>query len=221
MRRRRSSYASSRRIKRLSSYLPDLEASLLEEPNEAVEAYQARQPLVIPDKFQHVDLNQLAVAEQHSEELKAVLQRVHPFSSLHWGYCCRSDGRETLPRDHSQILRHPILRWQILSPMTKGSLGTHHLNETIQQAVNPAQSGKAQLQIGGRLFREGDRVIQRRNNYTLNVFNGDIGRVIQLDSESMSGIVAFTDDKEVAYEREHLPELELAYAITIHKSQGQ
>ena len=76
------------------------------------------------------------------------------------------------------------------------------------------------MQIGGRLFREGDRVIQRRNNYTLNVFNGDIGKIIRLDNESMSGVVAFADDKEVAYEREHLPELELAYAITIHKSQG-
>ena len=208
-----------KRIKRLSTYLPDLEASLLEEPNEAIEAYQARQPLVIPDKFQHVDLNELAVAEQHSEELKAVLQRVHPFSSLHWGYSAvamvEKLYREIIPKYYGADIEI-----QILSPMTKGSLGTHHLNDTIQQAVNPAQSGKAQLQIGGRLFREGDRVIQRRNNYTLNVFNGDIGRIIRLDNESMSGIVAFTDDKEVAYEREHLPELELAYAITIHKSQG-
>ena len=208
-----------KRIKRLSDSLPDLEASLLEEPNDAVEAYQARQPLVIPDKFQHVDLNELAVAEQHSEELKAVLQRVHPFSSLHWGYSAVAMVEklycDIIPKYHGADTEI-----QILSPMTKGSLGTHHLNETIQQAVNPAQLGKAQLQIGGRLFREGDRVIQRRNNYTLNVFNGDIGKIIQLDSESMSGIVAFADDKEIAYEREHLPELELAYAITIHKSQG-
>ena len=66
-------------------------------------------------------------------------------------------------------------------------------------------------------------VIQRRNNYDLNVFNGDIGRIISIDSESMSCLVAFVagkEIKEVAYEKEHLPELELAYAITIHKSQG-
>ena len=210
------------RIKRLAAQMPDLEASLLQEPDEAISAYQARQPLTIPEKFQHVDLEKLATTEQDSEALKEVLRRVHPFSSLHWGH----SAVDMVVKLYTQIIpkyHGADTEVQILSPMSKGSLGTHNLNEVIQQAVNPPTAGKAQVQAGGRLFRVDDRVIQRRNNYELNVFNGDIGRIIELDSENLSGIVSFSQGqevKEVVYERAQLPELELAYAITIHKSQG-
>jgi exodeoxyribonuclease V alpha subunit len=77
--------------------------------------------------------------------------------------------------------------------------------------------------LGGRIFRVGDRVIQKRNNYELLVFNGDIGTITAVDPEEMTFEVVYTSGKqtkEVIYEREHLIELDLAYAITIHKSQG-
>ena len=71
------------------------------------------------------------------------------------------------------------------------------------------------------LTRESDRVIHRRNNYDLNVFNGDIGKIINIDNEELTAIVSFyPDNREVSYKKEDIMELDLAYAITIHKSQG-
>ncbi|MCK5196266.1 MAG: ATP-binding domain-containing protein, partial [Desulfobulbaceae bacterium] len=110
---------------------------------------------------------------------------------------------------------------QVLSPMTRGSLGTVNINTILQKTVNPQQPGKRQLQFGEKIFREGDRVIHRRNNYDLNVFNGDIGKILSIDSEDITCIVSFyPDNREVIYQKEDMAELDLAYAITIHKSQG-
>ena len=112
---------------------------------------------------------------------------------------------------------------QILSPMTKGSLGTYSLNRLIQESVNPGGQGKAQLMIGERVFRVGDRVIQKRNNYDLEVFNGDIGTVSNVDNEDITVSVSYKSngaERLVVYEKDALNEIELAYAITIHKSQG-
>jgi exodeoxyribonuclease V alpha subunit len=75
--------------------------------------------------------------------------------------------------------------------------------------------------VGERLFREGDRVIHRRNNYDLNVFNGDIGKIVSLDNEELTAVIAFyPDNRVVHYKKDDIMELDLAYAITIHKSQG-
>ena len=105
--------------------------------------------------------------------------------------------------------------------MTRGSLGTISLNKMIQDAANPARQGKSQLQVGERMLRVGDRVIHRRNNYDLGVFNGDIGTIRQIDNEELTCNVAFfPDGREVLYQRDDISELDLAYAITIHKSQG-
>ncbi|HBI21378.1 MAG TPA: recombinase RecD, partial [Legionella sp.] len=71
------------------------------------------------------------------------------------------------------------------------------------------------------ILREGDRVIHRRNNYDLNVFNGDIGKIIEIDNENLTCLVSFSpDNRMVHYEKDDIMELDLAYAITIHKSQG-
>lgn len=113
------------------------------------------------------------------------------------------------------------LEIQILSPMTRGSLGTVSLNRMIQDAANPQRQGKSQLIVGERTFRTGDRVIHRRNNYDLGVFNGDIGVIREIDNEELSCRISFfPDSREVVYQRDDIMELDLAYAITIHKSQG-
>lgn len=87
--------------------------------------------------------------------------------------------------------------------------------------MNPEASGKAQVVIGERVLRVGDRVIHRRNNYDLNVFNGDIGRIVSIDTVDLGCIVRFApDNRQVPYKKDDMLELDLAYAITIHKSQG-
>ena len=78
--------------------------------------------------------------------------------------------------------------------MTRGSLGTANLNKVIQQVANPPVNGKLQIKVGERIFREGDRVIHRRNNYDLNVFNGDIGNIVMIDNEALTCIVSFYPD---------------------------
>jgi exodeoxyribonuclease V alpha subunit len=110
---------------------------------------------------------------------------------------------------------------QVLSPMTRASLGTATLNRNLQQAVNPDTEGKGQLILGERIFRVGDRVIHRRNNYVLGVFNGDIGIIERVNALDLTCVVRFfAGDREVEYQKDEISELELAYAITIHKSQG-
>ncbi|MBU1343151.1 MAG: ATP-dependent RecD-like DNA helicase, partial [Proteobacteria bacterium] len=110
---------------------------------------------------------------------------------------------------------------QILSPMTRGSLGTINLNTMIQETSNPFAGGKRQLKVGERIFRIGDRVIHRRNNYELGVFNGDIGMIKDIDNIELTCQVAFyPDNRVVDYKQNDMMELDLAYAITIHKSQG-
>jgi len=176
--------------------------------------------LVVPKKFQHVDIEKLLAAGTQVEELLAVAKKVHPWSSLHYGLTA-SDVVRKLYLDWIPKYLGEDVEIQIITPMTRGSLGTLSLNRMIQESANPAQKGKSQLLVGERIFRIGDRVIHRRNNYDLGVFNGDIGVIKAIDNEELACAVSFfPEGRTVEYQRDDIPELDLAYAITIHKSQG-
>jgi exodeoxyribonuclease V alpha subunit len=110
----------------------------------------------------------------------------------------------------------PLADVQVLTPMRKNLLGTENLNDVIQAALNP--SGPS-LTRGCTHFRRGDRVMQIRNNYDKEVFNGDIGFIKEVDEENRALAVLF-DGRPVRYEQSELDELVLAYACSIHKSQG-
>ena len=105
---------------------------------------------------------------------------------------------------------------QVLSPMQRGAVGASNLNQMIQEAVNPGETG---FRRGGVQFRVRDKVMQIRNNYEKEVFNGDIGIVESTDPEERELTVSF-EGRSVPYDISELDELVLAYAVTIHKSQG-
>ena len=123
---------------------------------------------------------------------------------------------------------------QILTPTKKGPLGTRELNKTLQNYINPENKSKKEKKFGEITFREGDRVMQIKNNYDIfwdrevlgvyenstGVFNGEIGRIEKIDLSEKQLKVVFDDGKNVWYQFQELDQLELAYAITIHKSQG-
>jgi exodeoxyribonuclease V alpha subunit len=108
---------------------------------------------------------------------------------------------------------------QVLAPMHRGSAGVGHLNERLQEAWNPPWPDRPELLRGSRRFRVGDRVIQTVNNYDKGVFNGDIGTVARIDLADQAITVAFPD-AEVVYDFADYDELQLAYALSVHKSQG-
>jgi exodeoxyribonuclease V alpha subunit len=108
---------------------------------------------------------------------------------------------------------------QVLTPMQRGSAGAAYLNQRLQQALNPKDASRPEAQRGGRTLRLGDRVIQIRNNYDKNIFNGDVGAVVAVNTEGSEITVRFAD-VEINYDYSELDELMLAYALSIHKSQG-
>ena len=123
---------------------------------------------------------------------------------------------------------------QVLTPTKKGSLGTKELNKSLQEKINPKSDSKKEKKYGDTIFREGDRVMQIKNNYDIfwdrtvdgvyetgtGVFNGEFGRIEKIDEQEKQIKVEFDDGKVTWYMYSELDELELAYAITIHKSQG-
>ncbi len=124
----------------------------------------------------------------------------------------------------------PIRDIQVLCPTKLGPTGTQALNVELQNLLNPERRGKPQLQSASRVFRVGDKVMQVRNNYEIvwnriggeqgvGAYNGDIGIVESIDPRTRSMVVRM-DDRRLLYQAENLSELEIAYAITVHKSQG-
>lgn len=125
---------------------------------------------------------------------------------------------------------------QVLTPMRNGILGVNSLNEQLQKFINPPSPDKSEKEIAGTIFREGDKVMQVKNNYQLSweqrsasgrifdtgsgIFNGDMGIVTKINNTTNYIEVVFDDDRYVTYDTKQAEELELAYAITIHKSQG-
>ena len=108
---------------------------------------------------------------------------------------------------------------QVLSPMHRGAVGVTNLNRLMQAALNPATPNKAERRLGGRLLRVGDKLMQVRNNYDKETFNGDIGRLVAIDLENQTFTVTI-DGRPVRYDWAEADELVHAYAISVHKSQG-
>ena len=135
-----------------------------------------------------------------------------------------------LPRTYGKATEGGI---QIITPSRKGEAGTENLNRLLQASLNPPEKGKRELKFRETIFRVGDRVMQTKNNYDIEwesgdgvdqtagsgVFNGDIGTVVFIDTADREMVVRF-DDKEATYTGDMLDELEHAWAVTVHKSQG-
>lgn len=109
---------------------------------------------------------------------------------------------------------------QVLTPMNRHLLGTRSLNEVLQAALNPANELKFEIERFGTTFRVGDKVIQTQNNYDKEVFNGDIGHIAAIQTEPTKVSVRFEGQRVIDYEPGELDELQLAYALSVHKSQG-
>lgn len=129
----------------------------------------------------------------------------------------------------------PLKDIQVLTPMRKGDVGVIQLNKSLQNTLNPEHILKKEKQSGDNLYRVGDKVMQIKNNYSIEweirkegvliekgegVYNGDIGEIRDIDHEASSMTIVFDDEKEVDYEFGNLDELTLSYATTVHKSQG-
>jgi exodeoxyribonuclease V alpha subunit len=117
----------------------------------------------------------------------------------------------------------PVRDVQVLTPMHRGPCGSLALNDALQAALNPSRAGAtapAEVTHGARVFRVGDKVMQLRNDYDRNVWNGDVGLVTSIEAEDDTLTVRYDADRDVLYDRGSFDELSLAYACSVHKSQG-
>ena len=200
--------------------------------------------LIYGGRFSTIRLNE--IFRQASESL--IVTNAH---AINGGEMPRLDVKDKdfffLPRHGSQEIAHTVADLcknrlpraygekaaagiQVISPSRKGEAGTENLNVLLQSVLNPSQFGKKEYEYRGVVFRQGDRVMQIKNNYDLawkrndgtegnGVFNGDIGFIYDIDFSAQEFDIVF-EDKSVRYGFSSLEELEHAYAITVHKSQG-
>jgi len=113
----------------------------------------------------------------------------------------------------------PVNDIQVLTPMNRGKLGATNLNAVLQEALNPPAPEKSEMEHLNRVFRVGDKVIQLRNNYDLEVFNGDIGLIKDIQPEDQEALIEFPQG-EITFQTSDFLDLAHAYAVTVHKSQG-
>jgi exodeoxyribonuclease V alpha subunit len=173
---------------------------------------------MIPEKLRHVDLSRFHEAQGDIDKLKTIIKSVHPWSALHYGL----SGLDVVLRLYTKTIPEYFgkdTEIQVLTPQIRGSLGTLSINQNIQEAVNPERDSVRQLKLGDRILREGDRVMQTRNNYNIGVYNGDIGKILSIDLETGQCEIQF-GGQPLIYRKEDLTEIALAYGVTIHKSQG-
>lgn len=138
--------------------------------------------------------------------------------------------KNRLPRFKEGL--NPLTQIQVMTPMRKGVCGVYNLNQKLQEALNPPSNDKDERRIKDGILRVGDRVMQIKNNYEItwermdgrgsgkSVFNGDMGYVEYIDNEENAVSVIYDEDKRVIYDFTNIDEIELSYAVTIHKSQG-
>ncbi len=114
----------------------------------------------------------------------------------------------------------PIEDIQVISPMYRGAAGVEALNKVLQRTLNPPSFQQKEEELFGKIFRVGDKVMQTRNNYDKGVFNGDIGRIERIDKIEHTVTILMDENLYVTYDYTEMDEVVLAYAITVHKSQG-
>ncbi|MBV8887739.1 MAG: ATP-dependent RecD-like DNA helicase [Chroococcidiopsidaceae cyanobacterium CP_BM_RX_35] len=155
-----------------------------------------------------------------------VLESVSPVAQtdcLWWGAPEPQHGLQAIRELIVELLPKwgfdPARDMQLLCPMTRGEVGTRNLNTVLQQLINPPGPSKAEIVRVGVTLRLGDRIFQRKNDYNREVFNGDMGVITAIDLEEQEVAVQFAE-RQVCYDYADLDEITLAWAVTIHKSQG-
>ncbi len=183
---------------------------------------QAQQSLIVTNAHSVIEGN-MPVIDSHDNDFFFMNREDPILASKTVAQLCI----ERLPKAYGYS---PLYDIQVLCPSRKGDCGTINLNRQLQAQLNPSDEKKAECKVAGRLFRVGDKVMQIKNNYDIpwdkgresgsGLFNGDIGIISDINVKNEIMQIVFDDGKEVVYPIASAAELELAYAVTVHKSQG-
>jgi exodeoxyribonuclease V alpha subunit len=164
-----------------------------------------------------------AINQERMPKLEPISDNPHSDCLWHNGGTEPEHGVQTISELVTDFLPkqgiNPITEVQVLSPMTRGVVGTRNLNQVLQQLLNPPSEDKPEIHRGGMIFRVGDRIIQLKNDYDRGVFNGDLGVIKDIDPVEKT-VTLQVDEREIDYDYADLNEITLAWAISIHKSQG-